>query len=97
MRIGACDVCAAKDEIIADLRKQLADTTKSLLAVTDARAYALRYQAERPQREPPATPPKPPSSPDRLRAKTYTPPRSMEEIEKEFDAEHDLERRLGQA
>lgn len=96
MKIGSCDVCPAKDEIILDLRKLLEETTKSLLAMTDARAYALRYPPERPTREQ-AGPVKPPNTPDRARLRKYKPEMTPEQVEALFDDQARLERQLGQS
>ena len=95
MRIGACEVCAAKDEIILDLRKQLEETLKSLLALADARAAAIRYPPERPPREQTA-PVKPPNTPDRARLRMHVPEMRPEEVEARFDEQASLERQLGQ-
>lgn len=95
MRIGACEVCPAKDAIIDDLRLQLAETQKSLLAMADARAYSLRYPTER-QASAPSTPPAPARTPARVRAEQYRPEMTPEAVEASFDEQAALERKLAQ-
>lgn len=45
--LGSCAGCAAKDELIAELKEMLRETNKTALAAVDARAFAIRYPHER--------------------------------------------------
>lgn len=70
---GDCAACRAKDQVIDQLQALLENAHKTMLVAVDARAYAVRYAAERARPVQPAdgsagTPPLPHSSPARLRA-----------------------------
>lgn len=94
--IGSCGACPAKDQIIEDLRHQLEETQKTLLALADARAYQLRHPAER-AAAPPAEPAKPMMTPARSRQTVYQPREgemTPEQVEQLFRAEEDLQRRI---
>lgn len=87
---GPCDGCRMRDETIADLREQLREAMKTSLAVVDARAYAIRYAAERPERPAPrVVGDAPPTTPAELRRRTFRPPMTSEEVEAQFAAERD--------
>lgn len=87
---GACDGCRLRDETISELRAQLREATKTSLAVIDARAYAIRYAAERPARpEPRAVTEATPTTPGELRRRTFRPPMTSEEVEAQFAAERE--------
>lgn len=93
MQIGSCGNCPTKDQIIADLRQQVADRDKTLLAMYDARAYALRHPAEKPAA--PAGPPlPPPRSPGRLSADVLLKENPLASIEALFDEQEAVERRI---
>jgi len=87
---GACDGCRMRDETITDLREQLREAMKTSLAVVDARAYAIRYAAERPARpEPRAVGEAAPTTPAELRRRQFRPPMTSEEVEAQFAAERE--------
>lgn len=82
---GSCAGCIAKDETIARLDKRVEDLEKTLLAMVDPRAYALRY----PKAQTPRVPGPPVMggllSPGQLREQVYEPVMSTEQIEREFE------------
>jgi hypothetical protein len=83
-----CEGCRLKDETIADLREQVREAHKTALAVIDAKAFALRFQAEKVRPAAPAIPEGPPlSSAADFRHQRYIPPLSSEEIEMSFALE----------
>jgi len=84
-----CGACAAKDAIIQDLRSQVEAALKTSLAVIDAKAYAIRFAAERSPRPEGATS-FPPSSPAEFRRRSVRSLLSPEEIEASFAAEAGL-------
>lgn len=90
--IGKCDACPTLIEIIEDLREQLADTQKSLLFLVDARAAALRFPAERPAA--PTEPAKPPMTQGRARGAVHVPKQTPEDVERLFELESDVQRRI---
>jgi len=85
---GACDGCRMRDETIADLREQLREATKTSLAVIDAKAYAIRYAADRPKPETRVAE-APPLTPGELRRRRFQTPLTSEEVEAQFAAERD--------
>jgi hypothetical protein len=92
MKLFPCPFCAAKDETIARLDKRVEDLEKTLLAMMDPRAYALRYP-KRPRIEiPPGNEPAPDlrafglATPAQLRAQPpYESPLTQEQLEAAFE------------
>ena len=88
MKLFPCPGCAAKDEIVARLDKRVEDLEKTLLAMVDPRAYALRYPKRRPEPLPPGNEPAPQFviTPQGLRAQPpYESPFSQAQVEAEFE------------
>ncbi len=82
---AACPLCIAKDETIARLDKRVEELEKTLLAMVDPRAYALRH----PKAHVPHVPGPPVAggllSPAQMREMVYQPTLTAEQIEREFE------------
>ena len=95
---GSCDGCRIRDETIKELRDQLREAHQTSLAVIDAKAYVLRYQADRGTRpEPSKAFEAPASSPGDFRRRSFQAPLSSEEIEAQFAAEREEKQEQAQA
>ena len=93
MKFLSCPGCAAKDGVISRLDKRVEDLEQTLLALVDARAYALRYPREKAARPAAARAaaqealpfPYGVATPAQVRAQVYEAPLSQEQIEAEFE------------
>lgn len=87
---GACVGVKLRDETIKQLRAQIEDMTKTQLAILDAKAYAIRYPAERAAQRPAAgSVDRVRTSPGEFRNQRFQPTQSSEEIEATFASQRD--------
>jgi len=96
-----CDGCKVRDETIAQLRQQLDDFQRTILALADAKAYAVKYPRGNADRQAPldadGNPIRlGPQSPAELRRQRFKGPietLTPEEIERSFAAEAEARNR----
>jgi len=96
-----CDGCKVRDDTIAQLRQQVEDFQRTILALADAKAYAVRYPRGNADRQPPLDAeghpirlgPQSPAELRRQRFKGAVETLTAEEIERSFAAEAEARNR----